>query len=98
MAGDMLLEAFIGKHADAWRLYVPGWAPPFLRLKLDANGEVFPVREPDLAELDAFMLKLDAPHAKRTTGNGDVELEARGRSAIALAEWLDGLISATPSA
>lgn len=88
----MRLEAFIGKHGDGWRLYVHGWAPPFLRLRLDASGEAFPVSAPDLPALDAFMFRLDAPYETRTTSNGDVELGARGRSAIALAEWLDGLV------
>jgi hypothetical protein len=87
-------DAFIGRHGDGWRLYVVGWTAPYLRQKLDQHGEAFPTREPDLADLERFMWGLDAPYQRRLTLSGDVELQAKGRSAIVLAEWLDGLVGA----
>jgi hypothetical protein len=84
------VEVFFGKHGDGWRLYVHGWAPPYIRQKLDENGEAFPVAAPELADLDAFMFRLDAPYQKQLAGNGDVAIEARGRAVIALGEWLNG--------
>ncbi len=62
-------------------------------LALDVHGEAFPVREPDLQGLENFMFQLDAPYTKSVTKTGGVEIEARGRSAVVLGEWLDGFLS-----
>jgi hypothetical protein len=87
---DAKIELLFSKQADAWRLYADGWIGPYVRQKLDANREAFPVREPDLADLERFMWKLDAPYLKQKTSVGGVLIEAKKRSAIAIWEWLDG--------
>jgi hypothetical protein len=84
------LEVFFGRHGDAWRVYVNGWAAPYVRSKLDAQGEAWPVRAPDLTDLESYMWKLDTPYTAAQTTLGGVAIEARGRSAVALWEWLDG--------
>jgi hypothetical protein len=87
------LEVLFGRHGDAWRLYVKGWAPPYLRVKLDEHGEAWPVRSPDLAELREYMWKLDAPYLEKPTTEGGVALEAVGRSAVMLWEFLDDCLA-----
>lgn len=87
------IELLFSRHGDAWRLYADGWVAPYVRRKLDANREGFPVREPDLADLERFMWNLDAPYRHKKTSVGGVMIEARDRSAIVLWEWLDGLLS-----
>jgi hypothetical protein len=37
------LEVFFCRHGEAWRAYVNGWTAPYIRSKLDANGEAWPV-------------------------------------------------------
>lgn len=81
------LEAFFGRHGESWRVYVNGWAAPYVRSKLDAHGESWPVREPDLTDLHNFMWRLDSPYTEAPTALGGVAIEARGRSVIALWEW-----------
>jgi len=88
-----IIELLIGRDQDSWRLYTHGWVPPYVKGKLDLHGEAFPVDEPDLQGLENFMFQLDAPYTKRVTESGSVEIEARGRSAIVLGEWLDGFLS-----
>lgn len=83
------LEVFFGRHGDAWRVYVNGWAAPYVRNRLDEHKEAWPVPAPDLADLRQYMWKLDAPFAEAPTMLGGVALTARGRSAVALWEWLD---------
>lgn len=87
------IEVFIGRHGDAWRLYTHGWVAPFLKQKLDRHGEAFPVGEPDLADLEEYMWGLDAPYLVQTSTAGGVAIEAKGRSAVALWEWLDEHLS-----
>jgi hypothetical protein len=87
------LEVFFGRHGDAWRVYVNGWAAPYVRQKLDEHGEAWPVREPDLTDLREHMWKLDTPYTEARTTLGGVAIEARGRSAVALWEWLDGQLA-----
>lgn len=89
------LELFFGRDRDAWRLYVHGWAAPFIKAKLDANNEAFPVAEPDLVDLEKYMWGLDAPYVAKTTTAGGVMIEASNRSAIVIWEWLDGHLKAT---
>jgi hypothetical protein len=90
------LEVFFGRHGGAWRVYVNGWAAPYVRSKLDQHGEAWPVAAPDLADLRQYMWKLDAPYAEAPTVLGGVALEAQGRSAVALWEWLDGYLTPAP--
>lgn len=88
-----VLDVFIGKDHDAWRLYVAGssWCPPMLRDRLDANREAFPVAQPDLDDLDRHMWATDSPYEKTVTTNGGAELLAKGRSAVTMLVWLEGL-------
>jgi hypothetical protein len=87
------IDLLFSGQGDSWRLYADGWVAPYVRRKLDASGEAFPVREPDLADLERYMWKLDAPYVKKQTAVAGVTIEARDRSAIMLWEWLDGLLS-----
>jgi hypothetical protein len=87
------LEVFFGRHADSWRVYVNGWAAPYVCSKLDEHGEACSVREPDLTDLHDFMWRLDSPYTEARTTLGGVAIEARGRSAVALWEWLDAYLA-----
>ena len=93
-----VLDIFISRDGDAHRLYFArgSWCPPMLRHSLDQNLEVFPVTEPDLADLDRHMWSCDAPYEKSVTKMGGVELRARGRSAVTLSVWLEQLVTARP--
>ena len=82
------IEALFSRHGDAWRLYVHGWIAPYLKLHLDEHGEAFPVGPPDAGDLHEYMWKLDAPYVERPTAAGGLAIEAKGRSAVALWEWL----------
>jgi len=83
------------RERDAWRLYATGWVAPYVRRRLDAHREAYPVREPDLADLERYMWKLDAPYVRRGTSVGGTLIEAKGRSAIVIWEWLDGQLDAS---
>lgn len=89
-----VIEAFIGRDGDAWRLYIApsSWCPPMLRSPLDDHLEAFPVAAPDLKQLDAQMWSCDAPYEKHETSLGGVEIKAKGRSATALLVWLEALL------
>jgi hypothetical protein len=88
------LEVFFDRHGDAWRLYVRGWTPPYVRVKLDEHGEAFPVQAPDRDALRDYMWTLDAPyHEQPTTDDAGLALEASGRSAVMLWEWLDDCLA-----
>jgi hypothetical protein len=52
-----VLDLFIGRDGDAWRLYVAptSWTPELLRRRMDERGEIFPVATPGLADLDRVM-------------------------------------------
>src|SRR5450432_2569423 len=56
-AEDPVLDLFIGRDGDAWRLYVAptSWTPELLRRRMDERGDIFPVAAPDLADLDRVM-------------------------------------------
>lgn len=60
---------------------------------MDEHREVYPVREPDLDDLERHMWAADAPYQKRVTSLGGVELGARGRSAVVVLVWVEGLLS-----
>ena len=90
-----VLDLFIGRDGNAWRLYVAptSWRPELLRRRMDERGEIFPVAAPDLADLDRVMCNADAPFDRRPTADGGVEVLARGRSAkVLLLGWLAGII------
>jgi len=58
-----VLDLFIGRHGDAWRLYVAptSWKPGLIRNRMDERGEIFPVARPDVDDLDRFMWNVDSP-------------------------------------
>jgi hypothetical protein len=90
-----VLDLFIGRDGDAWRLYVAAtsWKPEVLRRRMDERGEIFPVGAPDLADLDRVMWNADAPFERRPTTDGGVEVLAQGRSAkVLLLGWLAGIV------
>jgi hypothetical protein len=82
------IEALFSRHGDAWRLYVRGWVAPYLNQQLDRYGEAFPVGPPDAKDLHNFMWQLDAPYVEQRTALGGLAIEAKGRSVVALWEWL----------
>jgi hypothetical protein len=88
-----LIDVLIARDGNAWRLYSApfSWRTPFA-LHMDERGDVFPVGRPDLADLDSFMWNVDSPFERHPTGDGGIEIRASGRSAIALAVWLQDLI------
>jgi hypothetical protein len=93
-----VLDLFIGRDGDAWRLYVAptSWMPELLRRRMDERGEIFPVAAPDLADLDRLMGNADAPFVRRPTTDGGMEIFARGRSAEVLIGWLRGIVGCPP--
>jgi hypothetical protein len=94
-----VLDLFIGRDGDGWRLYVAAtsWKPHLLRRRLDERGEIFRVAAPDLADLDRVMWNADAPFERRPTTDGGVEVLARGRSAnVLLLGWLTGIVGCPP--
>ncbi len=78
-----VLDLFIGRDHDAWRLYVAetSWMPGLLGMRVDDRGEIFPVAEPDANDLERFMFETDSPYEHRRTSNGGIAIHARGRSA-----------------
>jgi hypothetical protein len=60
--------------------------------RMDERGSVFPVAKPDVADLDRFMWNVDSPFERSPTTDGRFEIFAKGRSAIALLVWLDGIV------
>jgi hypothetical protein len=93
-----VLDLFIGRDGDAWRLYVAptSWTPELLRRRMDEHGEIFPVAAPDLSDLDRVMWNADAPFERRPTTDGGMEIVARGRSAEVLIGWLTGIVGCPP--
>jgi hypothetical protein len=90
-----VLDLFIGRDGDAWRLYVAptSWKPELLRRRMDERGEILPVAAPDLANLDRLMGNANAPFERRPTTDGGVEVLAQGRSAkVLLLGWLAGIV------
>jgi hypothetical protein len=55
---------------------------------------IFPVGAPDVVDLDRFMWDLDSPYGRKATADGGLEIVAKGRSAVALAVWLEDLVRA----
>jgi hypothetical protein len=87
-----VLDVFIGRDGGAWQLYFApsSWKPgQFANVE---GGSVFPVGRPDVADLDRFMRKVGSRIDRRQTGDGGVEILARGRAAHAVAAWLETLV------
>lgn len=83
-----VLKLFCTEQEEALRVYVDAaWMPPFLRACFDKDGEAFPVLL-DFEDLDRFMRKRGSEYQKNVAKLGDVELTARGRAAMDLAQWL----------
>jgi hypothetical protein len=93
-----LLDVLIGRDGDAWRLYVAAtsWQPTVLQDRMDERGSIFPVARPDAHSLDGVMSKAECPYDRRLTADGDIEIMAKGRSAIAVFAWLERIVS-TPA-
>jgi hypothetical protein len=91
-----VLDLFIGRDGDGWRLYIAptSWKPELLRTRMDERREIFPVARPDADDLDRFMFETDSPYEQRRTTDGGVEILAKGRSAVTLLVWLDGIVRA----
>jgi hypothetical protein len=91
------IDVFISADRGGSRLYFTraSWCPPMLRDHLTENLEAYPLKPPDLAELERHMWRCDAPYEKRVTTMGGAEIGAAGRSAIVLAVWLEGLLAPT---
>lgn len=87
------IELFFSRDGSAWRLYARGWVAPYVRDKLDRHREAFPVAQPDAADLERYMWNLDAPYAQQRATSGGLAIEAAGRSAVMLWEWIDGYLA-----
>ncbi len=90
--GSQAIQVLFSRDKSAWRMYAEGWIAPYVRRWLDAHREAFPVREPDLGDLERYMWQVDAPFVQQATAVGGVLIEAKGRSAVVIWEWLDGYL------
>lgn len=93
-----VLDLFIGRDHDAWRLYVAptSWMPGLLRMRVDEHREIFPVAKPDADDLDKFMFETDSPYEHNRTTDGGIEILAKGRSAVTLLVWLEEIVQEAP--
>lgn len=90
---SMVLNLLCTPEDEAWRLYArPTAMPVYLRRCFDEHYEAFPVYL-DFEDLDRYMNKRGLPFEKRANTFGDVELTARGRSAMELAVWLSRMFA-----
>jgi hypothetical protein len=89
-----VIDLLIMRDRDAWRLLLApiSWVPGILASRMDARREIFPVRNPGADDLDAFMLESDAPYEGGKTADGGVQVLTKGRSAICLLIWLEGVV------
>jgi len=94
-----VLDVFIGRRGDAWRLYFApaSWRPGMLRAWMNERREIFPVARPDADDLAKFMWATDSPYEHRRTAHGGLEIRAAGRSAITLLIWLEQLVRSAPT-
>jgi len=88
-----VIDVYIGRDGGAWRLYSAprSWRTPF-SLAMDKRGDIFPVGQPDIADLDRFMWDTDSVFERRPTADGGVEIVAKGRSAVTLVTWIQELV------
>jgi hypothetical protein len=82
-----VLELLVLPEGSGARIYVAGWCPPAVRLKLDSQKGARLSAFPDPEDLQKFMWGADAPYISRGAGRG-IEIQARGRAAIVLGEWI----------
>jgi len=89
-----VLHIYIGRDGDAWRLYVAGnsWTPNLLRNRMDERREIYPIAQPDVDNLDRLMRDGDSPFLRRTIPKDGLEVLAKGRSAVTLLVWLEGIM------
>lgn len=94
-----VLDIFIGRHGDAWRLYFAplSWMPAMLGVRTNGRREIFPVGRPDADDLEKFMWATDSPYEHRPIADGGIEIRAEGRSAVTLLVWLDERVRAAPA-
>jgi hypothetical protein len=59
---------------------------------MDERGKIFPVTRHHLEDIDRFMWNSDSPFERRPTIYGGVEILAKGRAAIPLLFWLEGIV------
>jgi hypothetical protein len=87
-------DLFVSPDRVGARLYLTrrSWLPPVLRDHLDENLEAKLAALPDWTAFDRFMWETDSPHEKRITTSGGAEIRARGRSAVTLLVWLEGVL------
>ncbi len=83
---DSQIELLVARQGDAFRLYVAGWIPDYLREHLDEHGEAARVTF-DSQALERSMWDSDAPYRIRQVPAG-FEVEATGRSADYLARYV----------
>lgn len=77
----------------SWRLKVfPNHEPCVIR-GLDAYGRVGGLSKPNLERLEHHMGAAQAGYQLRVHADGTIELSARDRSALALAEWLNAIVA-----
>jgi hypothetical protein len=88
------IHLLFSRELDGWRLDARGWIAPAMRQRLNPNR--FPVREPDLADLERFMWKASAPYLLKRTATGGVLIEAEDRSAVMVCEWLKEHLDVAP--
>jgi hypothetical protein len=94
-----VLHIYIGRDGDAWRLHVAGTSrtPNLLRNRMHERREIFPVARPDVDDLDRLMRDGDSPFLRRTIPKDGLEILAKGRSAVTLAVWLEGILQSPTS-
>jgi hypothetical protein len=95
-----VLDVFLGREHDAWRLHFApsSWCPGLRQIQLDQHYTIFPVSCPDVDRLERFMWERDAPYEYRKTKHGDLEILAKGRSALSLFAWLNELVRSASTA
>lgn len=82
------LGLYCARDGEAWRVYVEAeWLPPYLEHYFDRYREAYPALL-DFDDLDRYMAARGAKYRKHITATGSVELDADGKAAVTLSEWL----------
>ncbi len=81
------LQVVFGQDGATWQVRVRGWLPAHLRHLLETRNQVGTLPEPAFTDLAEHMAFLGAPYARYGAAGREV-IEAQGRSAVALWEWL----------
>lgn len=89
-----VLDLLITRDGDAWRLHVApfSWTGGVLRERMDGRREIFPVSNPGAEDLHKFMFESDSPYEGGATADGGLQIRAKGRSAVTLLVWLEGIV------